>query len=246
MHFTATREFSGYDSADGVAEARSADQQAGGGASPTSTLQQLIVVPIAISIARSIVESHHYTHSLPGGTNLAFGVVFLGRLLGALTLGVGPKEGHSLVEGAEPKNYLTLTRIWLSDVLPPNSESRVLGFLLRSLRRHTHLKFLLTYADPAQGHIGIIYQATGWIYTGLSEAMPYYDVGDGVARHSRSLSHAIGTHSLAYFKAHDIPIKKVAQRSKHRYIYFLDRSWRKYLRVDELPYPKGENLHEGR
>ena len=49
--------------------------------------------------------------------------------------------------------------------------------VMRSLKRHTGLKFLVSYADPAQGHLGTIYQATGWVYTGLSEAMPMYDIG---------------------------------------------------------------------
>ena len=87
-----------------------------------------------------------------------------------IVLGVGPFNAHKLVEGAEPEDCLTLTRYWLSDDLPKNSESRVLGIVLRSLRRHTHLKFIVTYADPAHGHLGVIYKATNFVYTGLSSA----------------------------------------------------------------------------
>ena len=71
--------------------------------------------------------------------------------------------------------------------------------VLRSLKRHTSLKFLFSYADPAQGHLDTIYQAANWIYTGLSNAMPLYDLGDGRLRHSRSLSHVYGTPSLKHF-----------------------------------------------
>lgn len=136
----------------------------------------------------------HYRHSLPCGTCLAFAVFFLSRLLGALTLGVGPFNAHSLVKGAIPGDGLTLTRLWLAGELLPNSESRVLGIVLRALRKRTPLKFLVTYADPAQGHRGTIYQASNWLYTGLSYAMPLYDLGDGRVRHTRSLSHVYGTH----------------------------------------------------
>jgi hypothetical protein len=139
---------------------------------------------------------------------------------------------------------LTLTRLWLSDQLPANNESRVLGIVLRSLRQHTAIKFLVTYADPAQGHIGIIYQATGWLYTGLSEAMPLYDVGDGKLRHSRSLSHAYGTHSVQHFARHGIAVKLAPQSAKHRYVYFLDPSWQNRLRAPLLPYPKKEVIDE--
>jgi hypothetical protein len=167
-----------------------------------------------VAMAKRLIIEHHYLHSLSGGTCLAFGVFLGNRLQGALTLGVGPTLAYSLVADAAPADCLTLTRLWMSDQLPANSESRVLGIVLRSLRQHTAIKFLVSYADPAQGHIGIIYQATGWLYTGLSEVMPLYDLGDGKLRHSRSLSHAFGTHSVRHFTRHGIAVKLAAQNSQ--------------------------------
>jgi hypothetical protein len=189
-------------------------------------------------MAKVLIVQYHYLHSLPGGTCLAFGVFLGNRLLGALTLGVGPLNAYSLVDGARPEDCLVLTRLWLSDELPSNSESRVLGVVLRSLRRHTRVKFLVSYADPAQGHLGFIYQASNWLYAGRSQATPLYDLGDGRARHSRSLSHAYGTHSVEHFARHGVPVKLVPQAAKHRYVHFLDPGWRRRLAVPVLPYPK--------
>jgi len=182
----------------------------------------------------------HYLHSFPGGTQLALGVFLGHRLLGALTLGAGPTNSYRLVDRAVPRDCSTLTRLWLSDELPPNSESRVLGVAIRALRRNTQLKFLVSYADPAEGHVGIIYQATGWVYTGLSEAMSLYDLGDGKPRHSRSLAHAYGTHSIKHFVSNGVNLKLVPQGRKHRYLYFLDATWRGRLRASVLLYPKKE------
>src|SRR5918996_4224149 len=226
--------------AGGVAAAQSEDHRAGGGASPIPALQQLRVKPVPFVVARKLLEREHYLHSFPGGTKLAFGAFVGNRLLGALTLGAGPSYAYALVDGATPDHCLTLSRLWLSDELPSNSESRFIGVVLRSLRKHTDLKFLVSYADPAQGHLGTIYQATGWVYTGVSEAMPLYDIGDGKARHSRSLSHAYGTHSLEHFSRHGVPVKLVPQQGKHRYLYFLDPIWRQRLKGPGLPYPKAE------
>ncbi|RAL70115.1 hypothetical protein C1G86_1440 [Dehalococcoides mccartyi] len=53
--------------------------------------------------------------------------------------------------------------------------------LFRYLKRHTDLKFLVSYSDPSAGHLGIIYQATGWLYTGLSSAMLYMIWGMGIS-----------------------------------------------------------------
>lgn len=222
----------------GVAVARSANQQAGGGANPTSTLHKMEIKPIPTFWARTLIVKEHYLHSLPGGTHLAFGVFVESRLLGALTLGVGPFNAYSMVEGARPDDCLTLTRLWLSDELPKNSESRILGIVIRSLKHHTNVKFLVSYADPAQEHLGTIYQAANWVYTGLSQATPLYDIGDGKVRHSRSLSHAFGSHSVEHFANHGIEAKLVPQAAKHRYMYFLDPTWRSGLQVAVHPYPK--------
>ena len=166
---------------------------------PDPALQQIGVRPIPSLVARRMVEREHYLHSLPAGTQLTFGVFLEAQLLGVLTFGVGPANVHRLVEGAEAADCLTLTRLWLSDKLPANSETRALGQALRELRRHTGLKFLVSYADPSQGHLGIIYQASNWVYTGVSQASPRYDLGDGRARHGRTLAHIFGTRSLRYF-----------------------------------------------
>ncbi len=208
------------------------------GSIPSPALQSIRVQPIPFVAAKKILVKHHYLHSLPGGTKLAFGAFVEGKLFGVLTFGVGPQNAFALVEGAHPDHCLTLTRLWLSEILPANSESRVISVCLRFLKKYTALKFIITYADPAQGHVGTIYQATGWLYTGLSEATPKFDIGDGVARHSRSLAHAFGSHSLKYLSGRGLKIKVLPQIPKHRYIYFLDRHYQNKLKSPELPYPK--------
>ena len=227
-------------SAAGVTVSTASLQEAGAGSSPSAALHDLNVSLIPMLAAKELLVRHHYLHSLPGGTKLCFGVFSGQRMLGALTLGAGPALAYCLVEGARPEDCLTLTRLWLSDELPANSESRVIGIILRALKKHTNLKFLVSYADPSQGHLGTIYQATGWLYTGLSSAMPLYDLGDGIARHSRSVSHTFGSHSIKYFIDHGINIKLVAQSQKHRYLYFLDPKWRTQLKGPILNYPKKE------
>lgn len=201
--------------------------------------------PIPVAFARDLLVRNHYLHSFPGGTQICLGVFARGYLTGALTFGVGPTNAHRLVGDASPRDCMTLTRLWLSDDLPTNSESFVIGQSLRALRKHTDVKFVLSYADPARGHLGTIYQATNWIYTGRSEASPMYDLGDGIPRHSRTVSHAIGSHSRRHLADHGVKVRLVRQSAKHRYVYFLNRSWRSRLTVPELPYPKKETCDEG-
>ena len=203
-------------------------------------VRDLKVTPISQTEAKNLVVRHHYLHSFPGGTKLSFGIFYQSFLMGAITLGVGPFLGYGMVDGATSEDCITLTRLWLEDDLPYNSESHVIGTLLRSLQKETSFKFVLAYSDPAAGHIGTIYQATNWLYTGLSSATPLYDIGDGILHHSRSLAHGLGTHSIRYLTSQGISVKTIPQMAKHRYIYFLDQSWRSRLMVPLLPYPKKE------
>ena len=208
------------------------------GPTPTPALHDLRLIPISREDAKKIIVRNHYSHSIPGGTKMSFGTVLNGRLLGVMTFGVGPFYGYKLVNGATPDDVVTLTRLWLSDELPKNCESKMLGIALRSLKRDTSLKFVIAYSDPAVGHLGIIYQSTNWLYTGFSSATPLYDIGDGILHHSRSLAHELGSHSIRYLTLQGINARIVPQSAKHRYIYFLDSSWRSRLVVPILPYAK--------
>jgi hypothetical protein len=229
-----TRELS-VTSAAGALEARFAVQQTEAGSNPSAVLHVIKLMPIPLVIAKKLLVRYHYLHSFPGGTMLSLGIFIGNRLLGTVTLGAGPYMGYRLVKGAYRDDCITLTRLWLADELPLNSESRVLGMVLRSLSKDTTLK---AYSDPAAGHTGTIYQATNWLYTGLSSATPLYDFNDGIARHSRSLAHELGSHSVKFWKEHGFKLKIIPQAAKHRYIRFLDKSWKSRLTAPVLPYPK--------
>jgi hypothetical protein len=215
------------------------------GSNPTTALQSIRVQPISFKVAKKIIVKNHYLHSLPGGTMFCFGAFLEGRLLGAITFGSGPANAFKMVTGVPQQECLTLTRLWLSDELPKNSESRIISISIRAIKKNTKVKFLLSYSDPSQGHLGGIYQATGWLYTGLSEAMPMFDLGDGRTRHSRSLSHAFGSQSLKHFQSCGINVKVIEQPRKHRYIYFLDKSYQDRLTVQVKPYPKKDGWVQG-
>ena len=210
----------------------------GAGSTPSAALHDLEVRPVANVLAKTLIQRHHYLHTFPVGTVLCFGVFVGDRMVGALTLGVGPTNGHRLVEGAGKGDCLTLTRFWLADDLPPNSASRVLGIVIRAIRSKTEVKFLLTYADPQPGHVGTIYQATGWLYIGRSGATPLYRIGDSEPQHSRTFSSIFGTRSAAYFREHHLEVELVQPMAKHRYLLFLDPRWRPRLLVEVFPYPK--------
>ena len=173
----------------------------------------------------------------PAGTKLALGALLGDRLIGAVTFGVGPMFGHRLLRDANPQDGFTLTRFVLLPERPANAASRVLGAILRLLRKETAKRWVLTYADPDQGHHGGIYQACGFVYLGPSEMQPALDLGDGVPRHSRSVASAFGTHSREHFARHGLTVRAVPVAPKHTYVWVAPE-WRDRLLLEPQPYPK--------
>ena len=230
-------------SAGGVDRNLPADQAGDAPANGSPALQTLHARNVEVrllspQVARVLLEQHHYLHSMPGATRLCFGVFVREELLGVCTLGAGSINGFRLVDGATRADVWTLSRLWLDDRLPRNCESRVLGVVLRTLRRYTQVKAVLAYADPAAGHRGTVYMGAGWCYLGPSGALPRLDLGDGIPRHCRSVGSIYGTHSVAYLRSRGVVVSQVPQPPKHRYVVFVDRSWQGRLLPPVLPYPK--------
>ena len=236
-------------SAGSVQAAQPEDRRAGGGATPTPALQHssqvqprdLTVKPIDPKTARLICEKHHYLGSYPAGSLLNLGIFSKYALVGVAVIGVGPFNLHRLFRDAEPDEVACLSRLWFDDRCGRNSESRVLGIILRQLRRHqSRVKALVSYSDPTVGRTGTIYRGLGFLYLGRSEAMPLYRLPDGSVHHSRTLAHSFGTHSLAHFKAQGINVSLVPQAPKLVYAALIDLTWRDRLTRPVLPYSEVE------
>jgi hypothetical protein len=159
------------------------------------------------------------------------------ELVGACIFTAGARHSHHLLAGARPADVATLARFWMADELPPNNESRALALILRELRREGAYKLLVSFADPAAGHVGTIYQASGWTYLGTTEPERYLEL-DGQRIHPRSASSRFGSDSVAHLRRTGLAVVACTSPPKHRYAYVLDPSWRWRLRGRPAAYPK--------
>jgi len=112
-----------------------------------------------------------------------------------------------------------------------------------ALRMIPHPAIIVSYADTAWGHIGYVYQATNWIYTGMTDAGRKTPRSDRIVtegRHGRHEARIDGGDKV------DTSVGKLVYRKpKHRYVYLLGtkyqrREMRAALRYPVLSYPKGE------
>lgn len=205
---------------------------------PRSILKTLRVEPVAPAAIRSLIEKEHYLHSMPPAPRMCFAVSLDGDLAGAVVFTSGSRHCHRLLAGAQPHDVATLARMWLADDLPRNSESRVIGVVLRHLKRETDWKLLLSYADPGARHVGTIYQASGWLYLGRGEPTSYVRLPDGALRHPRSIYDQYGTNRVSHLRATGVDAERVAVLGKYRYAFMLDPSWRWRIAAPILAYPR--------
>jgi hypothetical protein len=164
----------------------------------------------------------------------------------------GRPAAHGVVRGAFGgkfmENFLELNRLVINDGLPKNILS---FFLSKSLSLLPKPQAIVSYADTSQGHHGYIYQATNWIYTGLSAKRKDYKLKGMHNLHSQKLLDREGRH-MTKNKIAEMKLKygddlyTEDRPRKHRYFYFLGNNkektaYKKLLNYPVCKYPKGDN-----
>tara|TARA_R100001129_G_scaffold116695_1_gene80532 strand:+ start:285 stop:956 length:672 start_codon:yes stop_codon:yes gene_type:complete len=162
-------------------------------------------------------------------------------LQGVISFGISASK--PLVCGAFNGKYkdifLELNRLCINDHLDKNVLSFFVGQSLNLLKKP---KAIVSYADTSLGHHGYIYQATNWIYTGLSDAHKEWRMF-GSNLHSKPLCEK---YNLEERKNNPNKFYFIDRPRKHRYFYFVGnrkekREMRDSLSYAVLPYPKGDN-----
>ena len=151
--------------------------------------RDLIISPCELADIRSFVETHHYSRTVNGVKITAcFRVDYLDTLVGAVVYGQMSTTAWKKFSASEA-DVLELRRLVLVDECPKNSESRVVGWTLRHIRKSIPgVSVVVSYADPHHGHTGVIYKASNFEYLGESAK----DIGfrnpiTGKIYHSRAL-----------------------------------------------------------
>lgn len=185
--------------------------------------------------ARPWILKKHYAHRMPGSVVYAFGLFNNKRIDGVVTFGMSPNHNLNSI-GNFP--MIELNRLIVEDGYR-NVASYFIGSAFSLLPKPLGL---VSYADEGIGHVGYIYQATNWIYTGKSKGQDLFLMTDGKTLHKRALDQQFnnGTRSKDEIKT------KIPATSKHRYFYFLGskkqkKEMLKALHYPILPYPKGES-----
>jgi len=184
----------------------------------------------------------HYAKRIPSISH-AFGLYEGNVLIGVVTFGTPPS--WTLCAGLCGKKYqgnvLELNRLCLE-----RNEKNEASFLVgRAMKMLPSKSIIVSFADTEQGHVGYVYQATNFVYTGLSSK--FLDPKVKGLEHQHHATYANGlTNKQVEDKYGKENVYYEQRARKHRYVFFTGtkrekKELRDSLKYKTLPFPKGES-----
>ena len=147
-----------------------------------------------------------------------------------LGYGIRPAAKHTISKAITRDNYCEFDRMWLSDELPKNSESKAIGLLMAYLKAaHPRIKYVITYADESAGNKGTIYLASNAIPIGSTQC-DFYMLPSGERIHPVSMYHRHKTRAWATISKIYPGIRHIKGTYRQfRFIYPMDRYARRAI-----------------
>jgi hypothetical protein len=204
----------------------------------------MIVKSIDRRTADLVVSNKHYSKRL-GIFWEGFGLYSEEKLIGVCCFGQpsSPIQKYAF-ENRDFRLY-ELTRLVVD-----NGINNAASFLISQSIKMLKERFcaIVSYADSAHGHSGIVYQATNWIYTGPTVSHDCLYMVDGKPTHPMTLRDKFGITKPAEW-ARENNIEKIKPSPKHRYFYFVGSKKQKKEMLGKLKYqiipeyPKSQKVY---
>lgn len=140
------------------------------------------VRPLPLSVARQIVEKHHYAK---GASNTFVYLHGLFRRGDPAAVGVAwwlppTRVACESVNRFQWRRVLSLSRMVILPGTPKNAASFLLSRSVKLIRNDGRFVTLVTYADESQGHTGCVYRSANWQYAGRTGPYPrWLDLATG-------------------------------------------------------------------
>jgi len=203
------------------------------------------VLPIKPEEAEPWLLKKHYAKRMCP-ISFAFGVYRGSQLIGVVTYGTPVSSSLRIGVCGET---------WMDNVIELNrlcceNEKNVASILVgRSLKMLPKPSVVVSYADTEQGHVGYVYQATNFVYTGLSAKRTDWKLKGMEHLHGATVADmSRGQENRAQWMrdkfGDDFFLQDRAR--KHRYVYFVGSQGQKKAMLSGLnyeiePYPKGDS-----
>lgn len=134
-----------------------------------------------------------------------------------------------------------LERVALNGKQGHGKTSTAVSQTLKALAKEAPwVDLVVSYADMDQQHFGVLYQATNWIYTGLTNANTRGAfIVHGKKMHPKTIHSKGWKQSVLWLRENvDENASEFITQGKHKYLYPLTKQMRKRIEVLSVPYPK--------
>lgn len=194
-------------------------------------LSEYKIKQISYREAMEIVVKNHYLHrKCP--CSIAFGLFLNDEIKGVICYGT--PSSSTLRSGIAGKdnsfNVIELTRLWVCDSVPKNGESFLIGNTLKMCGK----EIVVSYAEIKQGHRGVVYQATNWLYTGLSAKRTNWTI-QGIDKHCQTIADKHSAKEIREIYGDRFSL--VDRPRKHRYVFLNANKYRKKELLKQIKYP---------
>ena len=189
------------------------------------------VIRIEKSIANTWISNKHYRKTL-GIFWEGFALVENGMITGIICYGQPspPIQKHAFLD--RDFRLYELTRLVIQSE-SKNAASFLIANSLKMLKNNPCA--VISYADGAMNHCGIVYQATNWIYTGAVTAHDKLYIVNGEKLHPTTIRDRYNTTKPTQW-AKENNIEMVYPQPKHRYFYLLGDKRQKRNMLSRLKY----------
>lgn len=196
---------------------------------------------ISKELGRQMIIENHYSHKNVNTSKYYLGCFIEHKLVGVASFGCAMNAipTTKIVTGSSLNNYLELNRLWIKDGVGNNIETVFLGLCWSWIRKHLpEVKWIQSFADGRVG-VGTIYQAANFIYCGYHISKFWKDTETNIVYHNSILTRKT---RKKYYELEKRKDKLESFNVKtYRYIYFLDKKWKKNLTLESKSYPKLDN-----
>lgn len=192
-----------------------------------------------IEAVRYACLNYHYAKRVPIST-VAFNVYENEEWCGTIVYGYGANPHIASIYDKFPGQVLELVRMALNG--KQSSTSECLSASLKEMKKRCPtVDLIVSYADMDEEHVGVIYQATNWIYVGLmNEGSKSSYVIHGEKMHPRSVG-AKWNSNLEWLRLNvDPKATQLTTEGKHKYLYPLNKKMRRKVKGLHEPYPRKE------
>jgi len=217
----------------------------GGYASHMSEVRELRVKVVPKKLAKDYILKNHYMGTFPNSV-VSFGI-FKNRVLnGVISFGYSLStlnKAASIIPDIKKDECLEMQRMFLSDNLGHNAESKSLNTCLKLIKKNTGVRVVITHSGGCKNDCGIVYQASGWFYYGKKKCDDFYLTDKGQYKNIVA--------ALRFGRVKDRTKKtpqeigeglfgggKMIKSFRYLYGFPIDKGLRPTMESGALPYPK--------